>query len=137
MRLPVRSVRNHLPASMLSCFDALAVLIAIPILYGVVFPFAKRAECCVLFLTLLRRIGCGIVLALLSVVAAFLVEWYRRNEPISSFHHYLTPYGMSNITASPMPIYYQIPQYALFGLSEVFTVVAGEFWSGFEAHFRA
>lgn len=125
MRLPFRSEDYHFPATMLASFDIVVVLIATPLLYGVVLPYCKRTVGCVR-LTLLRRMGVGIILALLSVLAALLVEVYRRKEPMTKSIIYHSHFDKKNITASHLLIYYQIPQYVFFGVSEVFTVIAGK-----------
>ena len=60
-----------------------------------------------------------------SMVVAGVVEGVRcdvfNNKP-----HIIQKIGSKNFTAADWSIYYQIPQYALIGISEVFASVGGE-----------
>ena len=67
----------------------------------------------------------GFLFAVGSMVVAGIVEIKRRNDD----HHCVTQtIAHVNYTAC-MSIYYQIPQYGLIGVSEVFASVAGKYLS--------
>ena len=68
----------------------------------------------------------GFLFAVGSMVVAGIVEIKRRNY---DDHHCVTQtIANVNYTAC-MSIYYQIPQYGLIGVSEVFASVAGKYLS--------
>ena len=62
------------------------------------------------------------ILGALSLYAAGTVEYYRvnnKNIVINTFDKNITVKGVN------MTIFYQIPQYMLMGLSEIFVIIAG------------
>lgn len=66
---------------------------------------------------MLQRIGTGMVLSLLAVVVAALVEIKRLNTA--------KEYGLVDKPKVPIPmsLWWMVPQYALFGMADVFTIV--------------
>lgn len=68
-------------------------------------------------ITILQRIGTGIFISILAIVSAAIVEKNRLQTALE--------YGLlDNPKATiPMSIWWLIPQYLLYGISEVFTLV--------------
>ncbi|KAJ0961696.1 hypothetical protein J5N97_000015 [Dioscorea zingiberensis] len=109
----------HIPAASMSVFDILSVLTFITIYRHVLVPltgkFSKNPE----GLTELQRMGVGLVIGMLAMVAAGTVE-LERLKRVESPHE-----------PSSLSIMWQIPQYALIGASEVFMYVGQlEFFNG-------
>ncbi|KAG1327232.1 protein NRT1/ PTR FAMILY 7.2 [Cocos nucifera] len=109
----------HIPPASMSVFDILSVLFFIVIYRRVLIPVMSRLSKNPKGLTELQRMGVGLVIGMLAMVAAGVVEVERLkrvevpDEP------------------SSLSILCQIPQYALIGASEVFMYVGQlEFFNG-------
>lgn len=103
------------PASM-SSFDILSVAIFIFLYRRVLDPLVSRLKKkSSKGLTELQRMGVGLVIAIMAMVAAGIVEIYRLK------------YADKNCThcddSSSLSIFWQVPQYAFIGASEVFMYV--------------
>ncbi|KAL6527765.1 hypothetical protein OROMI_029576 [Orobanche minor] len=100
----------RVPAASMSAFDICSVLI----FTGIYSRFISRLN-----LTELHRMGIGLVIAMLAMVAAGLTEIERQKRVVPGNH------------GSSMSILWQIPQYALVGASEVFMYVGQlDFFNG-------
>lgn len=104
------------PASM-SSFDTLSVALFIFIYRRVIDPLVGRIrKKDSKGLTELERMGIGLVIAIMAMVVAGVVECYRLK------------YARSDCThcegSSSLSIFWQVPQYALIGASEVFMYVS-------------
>ncbi|CAH3103500.1 unnamed protein product [Porites lobata] len=107
----------HVIPAWLTLVDVSFVLILIPIMDKLVYPWLDRKGW---GLSIFTRISIGFLFAVGSMVVAGIVEIKRRNDD----HHCVTQtIANVNYTAC-MSIYYQIPQYGLIGVSEVFASVA-------------
>ena len=109
------------PAASLSIFDTVAVLAFIPLVDNILYPFVRYLG---FNFTPLRRIGVGMLLAVASVAVAGVIEIQRRNEWLHGGicrQKVLDDYR----SASCLSIFWQVPQFALIGVSEVFTSIAG------------
>ncbi|RMX54607.1 hypothetical protein pdam_00014105, partial [Pocillopora damicornis] len=109
------------PAASLSIFDTVAVLTLIPLMDNVLYPFVRYLG---FNFTPLRRIGVGMLLAAASVAVAGVIEIQRRNEWLHGGicrQKVLDDYR----SASCLSVFWQVPQFALIGASEVFTSIAG------------
>ncbi|XP_020218028.1 protein NRT1/ PTR FAMILY 7.3 [Cajanus cajan] len=103
------------PASM-SSFDILSVAVFIFFYRRVLDPFVgKLKKTDSKGLTELQRMGVGLVIAVLAMVSAGIVECYRLKYAKKGCIH-------CNDT-STLSIFWQIPQYAFIGASEVFMYV--------------
>lgn len=111
----------EVPAASLSIFDTVAVLVLIPLVDNVLYPFVRYLG---FNLTPLRRIGVGMLLAAASVAVAGVIEIKRRDEWQDRGTCLQTVFG-ENRTASCLNIFWQVPQFTLIGASEVFTSIAG------------
>ncbi|XP_022764913.1 protein NRT1/ PTR FAMILY 7.2-like [Durio zibethinus] len=113
----------HIPAAGMSSFDILSVATFIFIYRRVLDPIVARIKTKPKGLTELQRMGIGLVIAILAMVAAGVVELFRLK--------YANKDCPSCENASSLSIFWQIPQYMLIGASEVFMYVGQlEFFNG-------
>ncbi|CAN8304430.1 unnamed protein product [Cochlearia groenlandica] len=104
------------PASMLS-FIGVSILVSVPIYEHVFLPLARMITKRSFGITMLQRIGVGMVLSSLNMVLAALVEAKRLQ--IASDHGLL---DKPDVTV-PMSIWWFVPQYLLLGMIDVFSLV--------------
>ncbi|XP_054825408.1 protein NRT1/ PTR FAMILY 7.3-like [Prosopis cineraria] len=101
----------RIPPASMSSFDILSVAIFIFLYRRVLDPLAGRLKKTnSKGLTELQRMGIGLVIAIMAMVSAGIVECYRLK------------YAKQGSTSS-LSIFWQIPQYAFIGASEVFMYV--------------
>ncbi|KAK9918815.1 hypothetical protein WJX75_007179 [Coccomyxa subellipsoidea] len=108
--------RFVIPSASLALFNTISIIVLIPIYDRGVVPLLR------LFgtkLSHLQRIGYGLLVCMLSMLAGAAVEWYR----LRLFRQGAVLTNSANREAQPdivdMSVFYQIPQYILVGLSEV------------------
>ena len=114
----------QIPIASLSLLDTLGVLLLIPFMDKIVYPLLEKAG----FQrpSQLNRIGIGMLIATASMACAGGIEVFRRHNCCMLQDR---KGGDGNGTRiSNITIFYQIPQYALVGLSEVFTSITGKFF---------
>ncbi|KAL4570531.1 hypothetical protein LXL04_026187 [Taraxacum kok-saghyz] len=106
----------QIPASSMSSFDILSVALFIflyrRVLGPLVLMFKKKDS---KGLTELQRMGIGLIIAILSMVSAGIVECYRLKYANQDCTHC--------DASSSLSIFWQVPQYAFVGASEVFMYV--------------
>ncbi|KAL3680988.1 hypothetical protein R1sor_023944 [Riccia sorocarpa] len=107
----------NIPAASLSIFDTLSVIFWVPIYDRLLVPFVRRYSEHVRGFTQTQRMGIGLFISILSMVAAAVVEIERLRIAKNSG---LLDNGVAEV---PMSIFWQIPQYFLIGLAEVFTFI--------------
>ncbi|XP_047167454.1 protein NRT1/ PTR FAMILY 7.3-like [Vigna umbellata] len=106
----------RIPPASMSSFDILSVAIFIFFYRRVIDPLVGRLKkTSAKGLTELQRMGVGLVIAVMAMVSAGIVECYRLKYAKSGCPHCS---GTSSLS-----IFWQIPQYALIGASEVFMYV--------------
>ncbi|KAL2892656.1 Protein NRT1/ PTR FAMILY 7.3, partial [Bienertia sinuspersici] len=111
----------EIPPASMSVFDILSVATFIFFYRRVMHPFITRVR--KRGLTELQRMGIGLIIAILAMVAAGIVEVFRLK--------YATEDCKNCKHASSLSIFWQIPQYMLIGASEVFMYVGQlEFFNG-------
>ncbi|KAI4355997.1 hypothetical protein L6164_000051 [Bauhinia variegata] len=112
----------HIPPASMSSFDILSVVAFIFIYRRVLDPLVFR-KINSKGLTELQRMGIGIIIAILAMVSAGLVEFFRLKHSRENCNNCE---GTSSLS-----IFWQIPQYVLIGASEVFMYVGQlEFFNG-------
>ncbi|GAV86020.1 PTR2 domain-containing protein [Cephalotus follicularis] len=109
----------HLPAASMSVFDICSVLICTGIYRQILVPVAGKLSGNPKGLTELQRMGIGLVIGMLAMVAAGATEIARLKNVIP------------DSKTSSLSIFWQTPQYVLVGSSEVFMYVGQlEFFNG-------
>ncbi|RVW59011.1 Protein NRT1/ PTR family 5.10 [Vitis vinifera] len=106
-----------IPASSLQAFISLSIVLIVPIYDRILVPIARTLTRKPSGITMLQRIGTGMFLSAISMVVAALVEMKRLK---TAQEHGLV--DMPNVTL-PMSVWWLLPQYILFGVSDVFTMV--------------
>lgn len=119
MNTHIGTTNFHLPAASMSAFDICSVLIFTGIYRQILVPLAGRLSGNPKGLTELQRMGIGLVIGMLAMVAAGVTELARLKHAIPGKN------------SSSLSIFWQIPQYALVGASEVFMYIGQlEFFNG-------
>ncbi|XP_072072162.1 protein NRT1/ PTR FAMILY 7.1-like [Arachis hypogaea] len=109
----------QLPAASMSVFDITSVLLCTGIYRQFLVPLAGRLSGNPKGLTELQRMGVGLIIGMLSMIAAGITEIERLKRVIPGEK------------ASSLSIFCQIPQYVLVGASEVFMYVGQlDFFNG-------
>uniref|UniRef100_A0A0D6QU45 Major facilitator superfamily (MFS) profile domain-containing protein n=1 Tax=Araucaria cunninghamii TaxID=56994 RepID=A0A0D6QU45_ARACU len=102
------------PPSAMSMFDILSVAIWIMLYRRVLVPMGRRITGNPKGLSELQRMGVGLVLGMLAMLAGGVVELYR----LRGVSNKSKPHSPSSVS-----IFWQVPQFALIGASEVFMYV--------------
>ncbi|XP_078153584.1 protein NRT1/ PTR FAMILY 5.10-like isoform X1 [Carex rostrata] len=107
----------QVPPAALQVFSSIAIICFIPVYDKLLVPLTRKFTGIPSGITMLQRIGTGMVLSLLAVVVAALVEIKRLNTA--------KEYGLVDKPKAPIPmsVWWMVPQYALFGMADVFTIV--------------
>ncbi|XP_010428074.1 PREDICTED: protein NRT1/ PTR FAMILY 5.14 [Camelina sativa] len=106
-----------IPPASLQVLIGISIVIFVPIYDRVLVPIARSITKDPCGLTMLRRIGVGMVLSALTMVIAALVESKRLE---TAKEHGLIDQPQATV---PMSIWWLIPQYLLLGLADVHTLV--------------
>ncbi|GAV91303.1 PTR2 domain-containing protein [Cephalotus follicularis] len=105
-----------IPAASLSTFDVISVIFWVPVYDWVIVPIARNFTGKERGFSELQRMGIGLFISVLSMVAAALVEINRLRIA--------RELGLTDEdVAVPLSILWQIPQYFLVGAAEVFTFI--------------
>jgi len=109
--------RFKVPPAALQSFISITIVVFIPIYDRVVVPVSRRYSGKPSGITMLQRIGVGMLLSLLSMVIAALVETHRLRVARDA--------GLVDKPNVPLPmsLWWMVPQYVLFGAADVFTMV--------------
>lgn len=106
-----------LPSASLQCFINLAIILTMPIYDRIFVPITRAITGKPAGITMLQRIGTGLVLCTASMVIAALVET-KRLETAMKYNLIDKPE-----TTIPMSVWWLVPQYVFFGLADVFIFV--------------
>ncbi|KAI4981237.1 hypothetical protein ZWY2020_021722 [Hordeum vulgare] len=107
-----------IPASSMSAFDILTVTTTIFLYRRAICPLLARLTGCPTGPTELQRMGLGLVLGAMAMATAGTVEHFRKASATTA-------------NGSELHILWQVPQYALIGVSEVMMYVGQlEFFNG-------
>ncbi|XP_077238761.1 protein NRT1/ PTR FAMILY 8.1-like [Tasmannia lanceolata] len=104
-----------IPAATLSIFDTISVIFWVPVYDRFIVPVVRRYTGHDRGFTQLQRIGIGLVISIFSMLSAGILELVRLQ--MVKEHNY---YDLEHL---PMSIFWQVPQYFLVGLAEVFTFI--------------
>jgi peptide/histidine transporter 3/4 len=114
-----RSVGHGLqvPPAALQTFISVTIVVLMPFYDRALVPLARRYTGLPSGITMLQRIGIGMVLSLVSMVVAALVEARRLRVAADA--------GLTDLPNVPVPmsLWWMVPQYVLFGAADVFTMV--------------
>lgn len=112
----------HIPPASMSSFDILSVAAFIFIYRRVLDPLVARfRKSSPKGLTELQRMGIGLIIAIVAMIAAGIVEHFRLKQVQKDCLK----------CSSTLSIFWQVPQYVLIGASEVFMYVGQlEFFNG-------
>ncbi|KAI3445133.1 hypothetical protein Pfo_001798 [Paulownia fortunei] len=107
----------QIPAASFQVFTGLTILTSVLLYERALVPFARTITGHPSGITILQRIGIGLLLSILTMAVAASVESKRV--------HIARENGLLDRPKSvvPMSVWWLIPQYVLCGLSDVFTVV--------------
>jgi peptide/histidine transporter 3/4 len=107
----------RVPPAALQTFISVTIMVFIPVYDRAFVPLARRLTRLLSGITMLQRIGTGLVLALVAMVVAALVEMRRLGVARDA--------GLVDQpkAALPMSLWWMVPQYVLFGLSDVFAMI--------------
>ncbi|XP_057974569.1 protein NRT1/ PTR FAMILY 5.10-like [Malania oleifera] len=105
------------PAASLQSFISLSIVLFIPIYDRIFIPIARSFTRKPSGITMLQRIGTGIFFSVISMLIAALVEMKRLK---TAQEHGLVDVPRATV---PMSVWWLIPQYLLFGVGDVFTMV--------------
>ncbi|CAN6346730.1 unnamed protein product [Urochloa humidicola] len=108
----------QVPPAALQCFLGVSIVLFIPVYDRVVVPVARRVTGVASGITMLRRIGTGIAVALVTLVVAALVEMKRLRAARDA-----VLVDGAGAAAVPMSLWWIVPQYLLLGAADVFAVV--------------
>ncbi|KAG9441147.1 hypothetical protein H6P81_017001 [Aristolochia fimbriata] len=106
----------EIPPASMSAFDILSVAFFVFFYQRLLVPVAGRMLGNPRGLTELQRMGVGLIICILAMVAAGVVEVERLKRVVVSGEY-------SDDRSSSLTILWQIPQYVLIGVSEVFMYV--------------
>lgn len=107
----------YIPAATLQSFISIAIVLFLPIYDRIFVPLARAVTRNSSGITMLQRIGTGMVFSLLSMIVAALVE-IKRLKTAQEYDLVDRP----GITI-PMTVLWLVPQYLLFGIADVFTMI--------------
>ncbi|KAH9313928.1 hypothetical protein KI387_022555 [Taxus chinensis] len=106
-----------IPAATLQSFISLSVIVLVPVYDRIFVPLARGITGNDRGITLLQRIGVGMFSSILSMIIAAMTEMKRLQAA--------KEYGLIDMPNEtiPLSIFWLVPQYILFGISEVFTMI--------------
>ncbi|XP_062579966.1 solute carrier family 15 member 4-like isoform X2 [Saccostrea cucullata] len=120
-RMDAKIGRVTMPIAVLNVFNTIIILILIPIMDRIIYPFLARHNRSP---THLQRIAFGFILSALSVLVAGILEIYRKKD-IENNGYIQQKLASDTFNASQISIFAQVPEFALVGASEVFASVSG------------
>ncbi len=118
------TIKFQIPPAWLSLFDVIAVILLLPFLDRIIYPWLDRHGG---NFTLLRRMILGMLFSVLAMFTAGILEHVRlewaRENPDKMINQTI---GNTTYFSADIWVFWQIPQYTLIGISEVFASVAGK-----------
>uniref|UniRef100_A0A8B9NPY7 Solute carrier family 15 member 3 n=1 Tax=Apteryx owenii TaxID=8824 RepID=A0A8B9NPY7_APTOW len=119
--IPYWMVYFQFPDAWLLLANVVVLLALVPLKDRVIDPFLVRRK---LLPSALKRMSLGMFFGLASILAAGVLErerlqYVHHNQTVSQF------IGKDSYVAASLPIWWQIPQYLLIGISELFASIPG------------
>ncbi|XP_071808235.1 solute carrier family 15 member 4-like [Asterias amurensis] len=108
-----------IPVAGLNLFNTLIILILVPFVDRYLYQYLARKG---YPLSQLKRIGVGMVLAVVSMIVAASIEFARKAD-IQKNGYIQQEVGGKTFNASDLSVFAQIPQYTFIGASEVFASI--------------
>lgn len=108
-----------MPVASLPIIPLLMLIFAVPIYERLFVPFARRLTGVPTGIKYLQRVGVGLVLSIISMAIAALVEVRRKKVAVDSGMVVMFP-GLQHL---PMSCFWLAPQFAVFGIADMFTYV--------------
>ncbi|KAL5728425.1 hypothetical protein ACHQM5_001512 [Ranunculus cassubicifolius] len=107
----------QIPAASLTVFFVASILLTVPVYDRVIVPLCRKVSSNPQGLTPLQRIGVGLVLSILAMVAAAFTEIKRLDSAKSN--------GLTDDPKAvlPLSVFWLIPQFFLVGAGEAFTYI--------------
>ncbi|KAG0489720.1 hypothetical protein HPP92_006583 [Vanilla planifolia] len=107
----------QVPPAALQSFISLSIVVFIPIYDRILVPVTRKFSKIPSGITQLQRIGTGMFLSIISMIIAALVEMKRLKTA--------RDYGLIDQPkeAIPMSLWWLVPQYIIYGIADVFTMV--------------
>ncbi|KAH7465662.1 hypothetical protein PRIC1_012357 [Phytophthora ramorum] len=110
-----------LSSAMLNVVDSGVILVFIPVFDRLLYPLLTKMG---IYPTLLRKIGAGLVFAMLSMIAAGWTEQIRKSSPMIEGVSSNCSAAGETLPMSTMSVWWQTPQYVLVGVSEILTSIS-------------
>ncbi|XP_076074028.1 solute carrier family 15 member 4-like [Mytilus galloprovincialis] len=117
-RMDLKVGSGNVPVAVLNIFDTIIIIVLIPIMESLVYPFLTRINRSP---SHLQRMGIGMIFAAMAMFVAGILEIYRKKD-ISIIGQKLAG---NTFNASSISVFAQVPQFTLIGASEVFTSISG------------
>nr|CAB3478295.1 unnamed protein product [Digitaria exilis] len=108
-----------MPVASLPIIALVILIFAVPIYERLFVPFARRLTGVPTGIKYLQRVGVGLVLSIISMVIAALVEARRKRVAVDSGMVVMIP----TLQHLPMSCFWLAPQFAVFGIADMFTYV--------------
>ncbi|XP_020573023.1 protein NRT1/ PTR FAMILY 2.11-like [Phalaenopsis equestris] len=126
----------EIPAGSFSIFSLLALTIWLPIYESMVIPWLRKIRKREDGITLLQRMGVGLVISVLAMIVSGLVEERRRSAALHRPTIGISPTGGSISSFSSL---WLVPQLLLSGLAEAFNTIGQMqfYYSEFPEHMRS
>uniref|UniRef100_H3GSW4 Major facilitator superfamily (MFS) profile domain-containing protein n=1 Tax=Phytophthora ramorum TaxID=164328 RepID=H3GSW4_PHYRM len=110
-----------LSSAMLNVVDSGVILVFIPVFDRLLYPLLTKMG---IYPTLLRKIGAGLVFAMLAMIAAGWTEQIRKSSPMIEGVSSNCSAAGETLPMSTMSVWWQTPQYVLVGVSEILTSIS-------------
>lgn len=105
------------PPAMLQSAITLSIILLMPLYDRLIIPVLRLTTRNEKGITVLQRMGIGMVLSILAMIIAALVEKRRLETSRKGEGHY------TQLSGGQPSIFWLLPQYILLGISDIFTVV--------------
>uniref|UniRef100_A0AAV1TH73 Peptide transporter n=1 Tax=Peronospora matthiolae TaxID=2874970 RepID=A0AAV1TH73_9STRA len=108
-------------SAMLNIVDSGVILVFIPVFDRLLYPLLTRMG---IYPSLLRKIGAGLVFALLAMLTAGWMERVRKVSPMVEGVYSNCSAAGEALPMSTISVWWQTPQYVLVGLAEILTSIS-------------